>query len=155
MKNEINMYTSLSDRPRKNAFVAPEGYFEELPTTVLLKCSVSKEKNEPFLASKPVWWSVAACSLLLLGIWFVVPNSTPSSNSFLSENSLILTVDCWDDYLLHNICITIVEEELFASYFEFTPFLEELTGDDLYGYADYLAYFSFYDYDYDDYDINQ
>ena len=142
------MHTSLSDRPRTNAFVTPEGYFEELPTAVLLKCSVSKEKKEPLLASKPMWWSVAACSLLLLGIWFVVPNSTSSSNSLLTENSLILTVDSWDEYLLYKICLSVVEEELFNSNFEFSPFLEELTGEDLQGYADFLAYLDPYDYIY-------
>jgi len=90
MKNEKKMHTSLNDMPRKNAFNVPEGYFEELPTAVLLKCSVSKVKKEPLLAAKSTWWwSVAACSLLLLGIWFVVPNSTPSSNSLIAKNRLI------------------------------------------------------------------
>ena len=130
------MHTSLSDMPRRNAFAVPEGYFEELPTAVLLKCSVSKEKKEPLRASKPLWWSVAACSLLLLGIWFVVPNTTSSSDSLLAESEFIHSVDNLNDYLAHLICPTIIEEELFASNIDFFPALEELTSDDILAYLD-------------------
>jgi hypothetical protein len=147
MKNEENMHSSLNDRPRKNAFVVPEDYFEELPTTVLLKCSVSKVEKVTLLKSKPLWWSVAACGLLLLGIWFVVPNSTPLSHSLLAENTLILDVDCWEGYLAHHICPTIIEDELFTLNIGFTPFLEEITDDDLLDFSVFLTYI-----DYDDYE---
>jgi hypothetical protein len=136
MKKETKMHTSLSDMTRKNAFAVPEGYFEELPTAVLLKCSVSKEKREPLRASKPVWWSVAACSLLLLGIWFVVPKSAPPSDSLLAEGEFIQTVDNLSDYLAYYVCSTVIEDELFASNIDFTPVLEELTGDEILAYLD-------------------
>jgi len=97
MKNETKMSTSLSNIPRKNAFNVPEGYFEELPAAVLSKCSVSKVKKEHFLMSKPLWWSVAACGLLLLGIWFVVPDTTPSSDFLLALHDFCVTELC-DDY---------------------------------------------------------
>ena len=134
-------HTSLSEMPRRNAFVAPEGYYEELPTAVLLKCSVSKVRKEPLRASKPAWWSVAACSLLLLGIWFVVPKSTPSSDSLLAESELIFMVDNLGDYLAHKICPSIIEDELYASDIDFTPFLEELSGDEILAYLDYYAFY--------------
>jgi hypothetical protein len=131
--------------PRKNAFNVPEGYFEELPTAVLLKCSVSKVKKEPLLASKSTWWwSVAACSLLLLGIWFVVPNSTPSSNSLIAKNSLIHVTTDWIDYLAHYACPTVIEDELLALDIDFRPFIEELTSEELLAYDDYLTYSNYY-----------
>ncbi|MCL2028280.1 MAG: hypothetical protein FWG79_07320 [Bacteroidales bacterium] len=142
------MHTSLNDMPRKNAFKVPEGYFEELPTAVLLKCSVSKVEKSPLSMSKPLWWSVAACGLLLLGIWFVVPNSTPSSQSLLTENTLVFDVDCWDSYLAYHISSAVIEEELFSSNIEFSMFLEELTEDDFLDYDDLITYSN-----YDDYDI--
>jgi len=125
--------------PRKNAFTVPEGYFEELPTAVLLKSSVSKVKKEPLLASKPLWWSIAACSLLLLGIWFVVPNSTSSSDSLLAENEYIYVVDGWSDFLAHHICPIIIEDELFALNIEFMPFWDEFTSEELVALEDFLA----------------
>jgi len=145
MKNETKMHTSLSDMTRNNAFTVPEGYFEELPTAVLLKCSVSKVKKEPLFASKPLWWSIAACSFLLLGIWFVVPNSTPSSDSFLAENELYV-VDGWTDYLAHHVCVTIIEDELFASNIEFTLSWDELTCEELSTYDSFFAYRDYYNY---------
>jgi hypothetical protein len=146
MKNETKMHTSLSDMQRENAFVVPDGYFEELPTVVLLKSSVSKVKKQPSLASKTLWWSVAACGLLLLGIWFVVPNSTPSSNSLLAENTLFSDIDCWDGYLAYHVCPTVIEDEMFASNIEFTASFEDFTDDELLNYNDFLAYFDSYDF---------
>ncbi|MCL2414063.1 MAG: hypothetical protein FWC94_02275 [Bacteroidales bacterium] len=99
MKSETKMSNLLSDIPRRNAFNVPDGYFEELPTAVLSKCSVSKVKKKPFLASKPLWWSVAACGLLLLGIWFAVPNATPLSDSLLAGFDFCVMEIC-DDYFL-------------------------------------------------------
>jgi hypothetical protein len=145
MKNETKMHTSLSDMPRKNAFEVPEGYFEELPTAVLLKCSVSKVEKQSFLASKPLWWSVAACSLLLLGIWFVVPNSTSSSNSLSAEQMLILDENDWTEYLAYYVCPTIIEDELFAENIDFTPSFEDFTDEELLDYDDFFAYFDHYD----------
>jgi hypothetical protein len=147
MKNETKMHTSLNDRPRRNAFVVPEGYFEELPTAVLNKCSVSKVEKTTFLGSKPLWWSVAASVLLLLGIWFVVPNTTPSSNSLLAENTFILSDEDWNDYLSFYICPTIIEDELFAKNIDFTAFLEEFTNEDFWDYDDFLTYADFDIYD--------
>jgi len=97
MKNETKMITSLSNMSKKNAFNVPDGYFEELPTAVLSKCSVSKVRKEHRLVSKPLWWSVAACGLLLLGIWFVVPDTAPPSNSLLALHDFC--VDMLDDYV--------------------------------------------------------
>jgi hypothetical protein len=131
--------------PRRNAFAVPKGYFEELPTAVLLKCSVSKVQKEPLRASKPLWLSVAACSLLLLGIWFVVPNSTSSSDFLLTESELIFAVDNLSDYLAHYVCPTVINEELYASDVYFTPFLQELTSDEILAYLD----LDLYDLDFD------
>ena len=146
----MKMHTSLSDMPRKNnAFIVPEGYFEELPTAVLLKCSVSKEKKEPLRALKPLWWSVAACSLLLLGIWFVVPNSTPSSDSLLAEESY--AISGLRDYLAYHVPLTaIIEEELNDFDMDFSHFFYgEISDADLLAYdnalLDYLNYIDFYD----------
>ena len=136
-------HTSLSEMPRNNAFSVPEGYFEELPTAVLAKCSDSKVKIKPLRAAKPLWWSVAACSLLLLGIWFVVPDTTSPSDSLLSENELLFSTDLLNDYLAHFVCPTIIEDELFAENIDFTLFLEDLTDDDFWDLLDDL-----YDYDY-------
>lgn len=145
------MSTSLSNMPRKNAFNVPNGYFEELPTAVLAKCSVSKVKKEHFLVSKPLWWSVAACGLLLLGIWFVVPNTAPSSSSLLAEHDFYVA-EIWSDYLAQRVCPFIIEEELFASNIEFTPFWEEFTPEELWAYDDFLTYAEFYlFYDFYDY----
>ena len=138
MKTE--MHTSLSEMPRRNAFAVPEGYFEELPTAVLLKCSVSKVRREPLKSSKPLWWSVAACFVLLLGIWFVVPNSTPSSDFLSTENKFSYSIDNLSDYLAHFVCSTIIEDELFASNVDFTPFVEELTSEDILAYFDFHSY---------------
>jgi hypothetical protein len=140
------MDTSLNDMERRNAFSVPEGYFEELPTAVLLKSSVSKVKKQPSLAQKPLWWSVAACGLLLLGIWFVVPDSTPSSNSLLAERTFIFDENNWKDYLAHYICPIIVEDELFAEDIDFMPILEDFTDEELLDYDDFLAYFNHNDF---------
>lgn len=149
----MKMHTSLSDMPRKNAFIVPEGYFEELPTAVLLKCSVSKEKKEPLRALKPLWWSVAACSLLLLGIWFVVPNSTPSSDSLLAEESYAISE--LQDYLAYYVPLTVIEEELndfdmdFSFDMDFLHFYGEISDADLLAYnnalLDYLNFNDFYE----------
>jgi len=92
------MKTSLENMSKKNAFSVPDGYFEELPTVVLSKCSVSKVKKGSLLASKPLWWSAVACSFLLLGIWFVVPNTAPPSDSLLALNNLCMNELCDDDF---------------------------------------------------------
>jgi hypothetical protein len=137
-------HTSLSEMPRKNAFAVPNGYFEELPTAVLSKCSVSKVKNVPLVASRPLWWSVAACTLLLLGIWFVVPNSTSSSGSLMAGNQLIYIVDNISDYLAYKVCPTVIEEELYASNIDFTPVWENFSSDEVLAYLD-LQDINYYD----------
>jgi hypothetical protein len=151
MKNEeyeTKMHTSLNDMPRRNAFVVPEGYFEELPTAVLEKSSVSKVEKVTLFKSKPLWWSVAACGLLLLGIWFVVPNTTPpSANSLLAENTFFIDVDRWNDYVIDHICPTIIEDELFAENIDFTAFLEDFTSEDFWDFDDFLTYADFDIYD--------
>lgn len=133
------MSTSLSNMTRKNAFNVPEGYFEGLPTAVLSKCSDSKVKKRALLTSKPLWWSVAACSFLLLGIWFVVPNTTPSSESLLAENDFYVS-EIWTDFLAQNVCQTIIEDELFASNIELSLFFEDIfIGDFLDDYDYFLS----------------
>ena len=137
-------HTSLSEMPRRNAFAVPEGFFEELPTAVLSRCSGSEVKRESLKVSTPLWWSVAACGLLLLGIWFVVPKATPSSDSLLAESEFF-SVEM-GDYLAQYVCPLVVAEEFYAQNIDFTPFWEELTEDDI------LEYLDFYPLNYDDYE---
>jgi hypothetical protein len=144
-------YTSLSNTPHQNAFVVPEGYFEELPAAVLSKCSDSRVKKQSLMVPKPVWWSAAACVTLLLGIWFVVPNITSPLDSSLSKNEDIYAVDDWSDYLSYHICPTIIEDELYASNSDLRLFAEEITddeisafGDDVLEYIDYTNIFDYY-----------
>jgi hypothetical protein len=93
-----------------------------------------------------LWWSVAACSLLLLGIWFVVPNSTSSSDSLLAENEFIYVVDYLSNYLAFHVPSTVIEEELFDLGVDFMLFGGELTGDEILAYLDFACLdFSFYD----------
>jgi hypothetical protein len=136
---ETKTHIVLSEMPRKNAFSVPDGYFEELPTAVLLKCSGSEVKKKQFFsASKPLWWSVAACSLLLLGIWFVGPNSTPSSDSsFLALNEIFQSENHVQNYLAHHADLNIVEYELSLSDVDFSQ-SQEFTQDEILGYADHF-----------------
>jgi hypothetical protein len=147
MKNEKNMHSSLNDRPRKNAFVVPEDYFEELPTAVLLKCSVSKVEKVTLLKSKPLWWSVAACGLLLLGIWFVVPNSTPSSDFLLAEE--MYTISELQDYLAYHVPSAVIEEELFDLDANFAHFFEDFFDDELLDVGELLDYLSYNHFSYE------
>ncbi len=135
---ETKKHTELFGMPRKNAFIVPDGYFEELPAAVLLKCSGSKVKKEPLRVSKPLWWSVAACCLLLLGIWFVVPKSTlPSDYSLLSEHEALQAESHLQTYLAHHVDPILIEEELFLSDIDFSQD-QEFTQDEILGYVDHF-----------------
>ncbi len=128
----------LSEMPRKNAFDVPDDYFIELPTTVLSMCLASKmqKKKSLFLTSKPLWWSVAACFVLLLGIWFVLPNTTPSSNSILAQTETSSVANDRQEYLAHYAEPALLEDELFQADVSFL-LSEELTEDEVLSYLDY------------------
>lgn len=127
------MHTSLNDIPRRNAFVVPDGYFKELPTAVLIKSSDSKVRQQFFLASAHLWWGVAACVTLLLGIWFVVPNTTLPSDSLISkESSLTNDADFYlQDYLVSCIPSSMIEDVAESEDIDFSGFYDEISSGEL------------------------
>jgi len=131
MKNNINIHIPLSDRPRNNAFAVPDSYFEELPAAVLSKCSVSKVK--PLSVAKPLWWSVAACGILLWGIWFVAPKSTSTSDFLLADEYAISELQ---DYLACHVPTVVIEEGLYNPNMDASLFQDEITDEDLLAYVD-------------------
>lgn len=137
---KVKKHISLSEIPKRNAFLVPNGYFEELPAMVLAKCSVSKvERNVLFRTSQPLWWRVAACFVLLLGIWFVVPDSsTPSGSSSQTEASSSLSREV-GEYLAQHADPVLLENELIFTETDFLP-EEELTEDEVLAYLDYCSF---------------
>ncbi|MDR2907452.1 MAG: hypothetical protein LBU91_05640 [Bacteroidales bacterium] len=127
----------LSEMPRKNAFKVPNTYFEELPTAVLLRCSVSEVKNKPLRASKPFWWSIAASIVLLLGIWFVVPNISSPLDSSKSLSQVFQSSDHFQNYLAFHVEPILLEHEISFSDVDFYQD-QGFTQDEALNYVDHF-----------------
>lgn len=81
----------LDNEPRLNAgFKVPEGYFESLEDRVMEQLSLPEPKVIPLYRRRPVWASVAAAVVVMVGagLFYLNNSATPADESAI-ENYLV------------------------------------------------------------------
>jgi hypothetical protein len=84
---ELELNTSIVRFDKVNVFKTPKGYFETLTEKILSKISTKKEAKviKVNWFSTKVRWSAAASIVLMIGLWFAIPQLTKDKTELALE----------------------------------------------------------------------
>jgi len=83
----LELSTAIERFDKVNVFNVPQGYFETLPEKILSKIETQKKGRviQVNWFSKRVKWSAAASIILMIGMWFAVPQFTKDKTTLALE----------------------------------------------------------------------
>ncbi len=83
----LELSTGIERFEKVNVFKTPQGYFEALPEKILSKVEAKKEGRviQVNWFSNRVKWSAAASIVLMIGMWFAVPQFTKDKTELALE----------------------------------------------------------------------
>ena len=83
----LELSTNIERFDKVNVFNVPTGYFEALPKIILSKIDTKKEGRviQVNWFSNKIKWSAAASIILMIGLWFAVPQFTKDKTALALE----------------------------------------------------------------------